>query len=242
MMTVLLLALMSVQNPPPASVAVPTGFLFRDLKHQEKTYRYIVYVPRNYDPQKEWPVILFLHGMGECGSDGVRQMAQGIGTAIQQNPSKWPFLVVMPQKPDMRDAWEDHDEAVMAILDTVLKEYSVDRSRQYLTGLSQGGHGTWVLGARHADRWAAIAPICGYGDPKAIAPALKSVPIWCFHGEDDKVVPVSQSQAICEAIKTEGGNPKLTTYPGVGHNSWDKAYREEALDRWFLEHRRPDSR
>jgi predicted peptidase len=126
----------------------------------------------------------------------------------------------------------------MAMLDAALRQYNLDADRVYLTGLSQGGHGAWVLAARHPERWAAIAPICGYGDPKAIAEPIKSLPVWCFHGDGDQAVPVAQSQAIVAAIKAAGGEPKLTIYPGVGHNSWDKAYRDEPLADWFLEHRR----
>jgi predicted peptidase len=223
----------TVSAAPPR---VQTGFLFCDLTMAEKRYPYVVYVPRNYEPNRKWPVILFLHGAGECGSDGQKQVLQGIGSAILQDASRWPFIVVMPQKPEVRDAWEDHDAAVIAMLDAVIREYAIDTSRQYLTGLSQGGHGTWAIGARHADRWAAIAPICGYGDPEAIAPRLKDMPIWCFHGDADPAVPLAQSEKMVEAIKAAGGSPKLTVYPGVGHNSWDKAYREEPLGEWFLEH------
>lgn len=232
----LMLSSGTTMSQVPANIA--TGFLFRELRLSEKTYRYVVYVPRDYDPSRKWPLILFLHGAGECGSDGLKQVAQGIGSAILWDGAKWPFIVIFPQKPQVRDAWEDHEEAVMAMVDAVLREYAVDPARQYLTGLSQGGHGTWVLGARHASRWAAIAPICGYGDPEALAPKLKDMPIWCFHGDADQAVPVAQSQKMVEAIKAAGGNPKLTIYPGVGHNSWDKAYREEPLGQWFLEHTR----
>jgi len=232
------LAAASVVVHPPADDRPARGFIFEELTLSGRTYRYVVYVPRDYDAEKKWPVILFLHGAGECGSDGLKPVAQGIGQAVLWDPTRWPFLIVIPQKPEVRDAWEDHDEAVMAMLDNVIKKYSVDENRQYLTGLSQGGHGTWVLGARHASRWAAIAPICGYGKPAEIAPALKDMPIWCFHGDADKAVPLEKSQQIVDAIKAQGGQPRFTVYPGVGHNSWDKAYREEPLPAWFLSHTR----
>lgn len=217
---------------------VPTGFLFKNLVQTDGTFRYAVFVPRDYDAAKKWPVIVFLHGAGECGSDGAKHIAQGIGMAILWDVEKWPFIVVLPQKPEIRDQWEKYDTAVMEMLKQTQKNYSVDAFRIYLTGLSQGGHGTWSLGAKHANVWAAIAPICGYGDPVEIAPALKSMPVWCFHGGADTTVPVKQSQAMVDAIKAEGGNPKLTVFPGVGHNSWDKAYREEKLYDWFLSNKR----
>jgi len=239
-----ILALPAVLPATPVSQAVrqtpiPTGFLFARVQVAEKAYPYVVYVPREYEPTKKWPVVVFLHGAGECGTDGLKHVAQGLGTAILWNAAKWPFVVVMPQKPAVRDAWEDHDTAVMAMLDAAFKQYSLDADRVYLTGLSQGGHGTWALAARHPERWAAIAPICGYGDPKVIADPIKALPVWCFHGDADQAVPVAQSQAMVDAIKAAGGDPKLTIYPGVGHNSWDKAYRDESLAEWFLEHRRP---
>jgi len=218
--------------------APPTGFLFKSLRYEEKDNRYVVFVPSNYDAEKKWPVIVFLHGAGECGTDGVKQVAQGIGTAILWNVEKWPFIVLFPQKPVLRAQWEEYDGLVMAMLEQAKQDYNVDTARLYLTGLSQGGHGTWAIAARHPDLYAAIAPICGYGDAKAFAEPLKNVPIWCFHGEADTVVPVKQSQDMVEAIKAAGGSPKLTVYPGVGHNSWDKAYREEKLYEWFLEHKR----
>lgn len=239
MLTLLSAAILTAALGMPAQTErVARGFLFEEISHGGRTYRYVVYVPWDYDASRKWPVILFLHGMGECGRDGLKPLGQGIGTAIMLNAAKWPFIVVFPQKPEARDAWHDHEDAVMAMLDKVLKQYAVDETQQYLTGLSQGGNGTWVLGARHASRWAAIAPICGYGDPSQVAAALKDMPVWCFHGDADRAVPVEQSQKMVEAIKAAGGNPKLTIYPGVGHNSWDKAYRDEDLASWFLQHRR----
>jgi predicted peptidase len=106
----------------------------------------------------------------------------------------------------------------------------------YLTGLSQGGRGTWEIGAKHADRFAAIAPICGWGDPEKLAPSLESMPLWAFHGEKDTAVPVSGTRTIVSALESRGAHPRLTIYPEAGHNSWDKAYREEGLGAWFLEH------
>src|SRR5262249_11286470 len=114
-----------------------------------------------------------------------------------------------------------------------------DEKRVYLTGLSQGGHGTWMIAADHPELWAAIAPICGYLEPKRVIEKIKSIPVWCFHGEADDAVPGRQTSDLAAAAKAAGGDVKITTYPGVGHNSWDKAYREEKLGAWFLEHTRP---
>jgi predicted peptidase len=251
------LALAVAAAPAVAKATPQTGFLFKTLTLDKQCYAYTVYVPRNYDAGKPWPVIMFLHGAGECGSDGWRPVMQGIATAIMQDIEKWPFIVVIPQKPKIENAWEQYDALVMGMLKQVRKDYTVDGSRLYLTGLSQGGHGTWVLGAKHADVWAAIAPICGYGGelwrgdkPKSELPppftgkdaelgaALKDMPVWAFHGEADSVVPVKQTQDLVAAVKAAGGSPKMTTYPGVNHNSWDTAYRTEDLGKWFLEHKK----
>jgi len=242
------------EKPMPAR----TGFLFETLRSNGIDYKYVVYVPREYDPGKAWPTIVFLHGAGESGTDGLKPVIQGLGSAIMWSPERWPFLVVIPQKPDIRHQWEQHDEAVMAMLARARKDYNVDGKRIYLTGLSQGGYGTWVLGARHADTWAAIAPICGYAGgfsrrepdipanlPKPftgtladIGRPLKDMPVWAFHGEADNVVPVKETKDLVAAVKEAGGDPKMTLFPDIDHNSWDKAYREMDLYAWFLAHRK----
>lgn len=214
---------------------VQTGFLTKTIKQGDEEYRYVVYVPAGYDGSKAFPTIIFLNGAGECGRDGLKHIAVGLGPAIMKTVEKWPFIVIMPQKPDVRKNWEDYDVLVMAMLDTTQKDYKVDAHRLYLTGLSQGGHGTWAIGAKHTDLFAAIAPICGWGSSEW-SDTLKSIPIWTFHGEADPVVPIKRTQEMVDAVKAAGGDVKLTTYPGVGHNSWDDAYSKGALADWFLEH------
>src|SRR5262249_6046448 len=124
-------------------------------------------------------------------------------------------------------------ERAMRVLDVVMKQYKVDPKRIYLTGLSMGGMGTWSLAVKHPDKWAAIVPICGRGDPKQAA-TIKHIPCWCFHGDADKAVPVTGSREMIDALKAAGGNPKYTEYPDVGHNSWDKAYGTPELYEWLL--------
>ena len=123
------------------------------------------------------------------------------------------------------------------ILEEVEKDYKTDKKRVYLTGLSMGGFGTWSFAAAHPKRWAAIAPICGGGSVKD-AEKIKDIPCWCFHGDADTAVPVAGSRDMIEAIKKAGGNPKYTEYPGVGHNSWDKAYGTKELWTWLLEQKK----
>jgi len=121
----------------------------------------------------------------------------------------------------------------LAMLEAATKEYNGDPKQTYLTGLSMGGYGTWSMAAAFPDKWAAIAPICGRGDPKT-AEKLKDLPIWCFHGDADTAVKVEGSRGIIKAIEAAGGKPKYTEYPGVGHNSWDKAYGTDELYTWLL--------
>jgi predicted peptidase len=215
-----------------------SGFLFQTLDQGGKEYKYTVYAPRDYTADKAWPLIVFLNGYGECGTDGQKHLSVGLPLAVMRDAEKWPFVIALPQKPKHEDAWEDHDAAVMAMVKQAQADYNVDATRLYLTGLSQGGHGTWAIGALHPNLWAAMAPVCGYGKAEEIGPPLKDMPIWNFHGDADTAVPLERSEELIAAVKKAGGTPKNTVYPGVGHNSWDNAYQKENLPDWFLSHQR----
>ena len=227
-------AFASAQSVPDQGAAV-TGFLDKTIAIDGREHRYVLYVPADYvhDPKKDWPLLVFLHGVEECGTDGRKQVDVGLGPAIRKDPDRWPFVVVFPQKPDTLSQWAEHGALVMGALAAAQKEYRIDASRRCLTGLSQGGAGTWALGAEHAEMFAAIAPVCGDGKAAEIAPALKATPIWAFHGSDDKTVPVLLSKNLCAAVEKEGGHPVLTVYEHTGHNSWDKAYGESNLAEWL---------
>jgi predicted peptidase len=231
-----------------------TGFVFGTITAQGRSLPYSVYVPRDYDAGRVWPLILFLHGSGESGADGVRPMILGIGSAIQWDVARWPAIVLFPQKPNEDAEWEQYEAQVMALVDRARSLYAIDPARIYLTGLSQGGHGTWVLGARHASLWAALVPICGYaaahrndiglpqpytGEARDLATLVAPLPIWAFHGEVDDVVPVEETRALVAAVRAAGGQPKITTLPGVGHGAWDPAYRDPELAKWLFAQRRP---
>lgn len=238
----LTLPILTACATPPQPVKTKPGFVTKTIEQQGVQHRYAVYVPPGYDPPGAWPLIVFLHGMGECGKDGTMQTTVGIGPAIRARPDEWPCIVLLPQKPIPRAEWEAFDTLVMAQLAATLQEYSIDRGRIALTGLSQGGHGAYVLGAKESSLWSAVAPICGYADPKALAQSLATLPLWAFHGEADPEVPVAQTKAMHDAIVQAGGQPKLTLYPRVGHNSWDRAYRTEGLAKWLLTQRASSSR
>jgi predicted peptidase len=223
-----------------------TGFLSRTFKSADgKTSGYALFVPHDYSPERPVPVILFLHGGGEAGTDGQKQIEVGLGPAIRVRAAAFPFLVVFPQAQERVPAtfgtWipgqPDGDRA-LAILDEVQKEYSTDRRRVYLTGISVGGFGTWQLAAASPGRWAAIVPVCGVG-PRTKVDALKHLPCWCFHGDDDGNVSVEHSRGMVSALKGTGGEPRYTEYPGVGHNCWDRAYATDELYDWLLRQRLP---
>ncbi|HVL11248.1 MAG TPA: prolyl oligopeptidase family serine peptidase [Gemmata sp.] len=221
-----------------------TGFVDRTFKNADgSTSPYVVFVPHGYDGTKEYPVILFLHGAGETKNpkakkEGKMPAEVGIGPAIKKREKDFPFVTVIPRAESFGWGAESANaKRALAMLDEVMKEYKIDAKRQYLTGLSMGGMGTWSIALAHPDRFAAIVPICGRGDAKQ-AEKIKDLPCWAFHGDADTSVPVSGSRDMIEAIKKAGGTPKYTEYPKVGHNSWDPAYAEKELFPWLLEQKK----
>ena len=244
------IAAVSVFVAPAEARKVQTGFLDRTVVVAGTEYKYQVFVPDEWTSKKKWPIILFLHGAGERGDDGIIQTEVGIGTAIRRYRSRVPAIVVMPQC--RKDKWwaDALADAAMAALAQAQKEFHGDSARTYLTGLSMGGYGTWYLAGRYPGKFAAIVPICGgvlvpdkarAQPPDDNAPYTqaagkigKDTPTWIFHGGDDPVVPVTESQRMAAAMKALGGEVRYTEYPGVGHNSWEKAYAEPELFTWML--------
>src|SRR5215831_7237466 len=227
-----------------------TGFLDRKVSVAGTPYKFQVFVPEDWTKSKKWPVILFLHGAGERGDDGLIQTEVGIGTAIRKYRDRFPAVVVMPQcRKNVWWAESTMAELAMAALAQAQKEFHGDPVRTYLTGLSMGGYGTWYLAGKYPGKFAAITPICGGilvpdmarmqspDDNSPYTEAAKKIgktPVWVFHGGDDPVVPVTESRRMNEALKTLGGEVHYTEYPGIGHNSWEKAYAEPELLTWML--------
>lgn len=216
-----------------------TGFVDATFKNADGTTSpYVVFVPHEYDGTKEYPVILFLHGSGETKGGKKQPVEVGIGTAIKKQEKTFPFITVIPQSE--KRTWQadsDDGKRALAILDEVTKTYKTDPKRISLTGLSMGGVGTWSLAIAHPDKWAAIVPICGYGDPAA-AEKIKDLPAWVFCGDKDASLLLDGSRKMVEALIKAGGRPTYTEYPGVGHNSWDGAYAEKELFPWLLKQTR----
>lgn len=240
-----------------------SGFLNRKITVSGTEYLYQVYVPEQWSADSQWPVILFLHGAGERGDDGLLQTQVGIATAIRLYKRRFPAIVVMPQC--RKNMWWTQDEMetqAMEALAQAMREFNGDPQRVYLTGLSMGGYGTWSLATKNPGMFAALAPVCGGVrlpprlaalqpqppsgpdvDPyRAAAQKIGKTPVWIFHGGADPVVPVSESRSMAEALKAAGGDVRFTEYEGVGHNSWDRAYAEAEFTSWLLAQRNTGAR
>jgi predicted peptidase len=235
-----------------------TGFLDRTVSLQGAAFKYQVFVPDDWSPRQKWPIILFLHGAGERGSDGLIQTEVGIGEAIRKGRARFPAIIVMPQC--AKDNWwttPKMEDVALASLAAATKEFKGDPSRTYLTGISMGGYGTWDIAMHHPNTFAAIVPVCGgitaspslkqkypelakkaYADePKSyaeVAGKIGKTPVWIFHGADDPTVSPENSRKMFAALKAEDGNVHYTEYPGIGHESWHKAYAEPELMTWLL--------
>jgi acetyl esterase/lipase len=230
-----------------------TGFLNRRIELHGASYRFQVYLPEDWrrDDHKLWPIILFLHGRGERGSEGMWQTQIGLPAAVRDHPDRWPFVIVMPQCP-LTDYWTDPEMMAMAMaaLDRETEEFHGDPDRTYLSGLSLGGYGAWELARAYPRRWAAIAIAAGgifwsYAPerwdevktlPADYARAIARTPVWLFHGADDPVVPLREDDLMFEALKANGGHVRLWVYQGLKHDCWSRAYDEPDLPRWLLSH------
>ena len=199
---------------------------------------YLLYVPEAHDPSGDpVPLLLFLHGAGERGADVQRVAAHGPPKLIAAG-TDFPAIVVSPQAPE-NEWWPQRAQDLLALLDDITTRYNVDEDRVYVTGLSMGGYGTWALLQADPRRFAAAIPICGGGNALLAGRALRSVSVWAFHGEADRVVPVQESIDMVEAIRAAGGeNVELTVYPGVDHDSWTQTYDDPAVWEWLWSQRR----
>ena len=226
----------TTSNPAAPAAAEATR---QQTQHFEKQITvtakldYLLALPQGYATSRQkWPLMLFLHGAGESGSDLEKVKTHGPPKLVEAGRD-FPFILVSPQCPGR--GW--NVDTLNALLDDVTAHCRVDKDRVYLTGLSMGGYGSWTLAAAHPERFAAVVPICGGGNP-GDAKKLAGLPIWVFHGAKDNTVPIRRSEEMVEAIKAAGGNVKFTVYPEAGHDSWTQAYDEPELYRWLLEQKR----
>jgi len=217
------------------------------------TLHYRLLKPKPTDAQQKYPLVVFLHGAGERGSDNQAQLVHGMADfASDEIMAKYPAFVVAPQCPPAR-RWVEVDwsadkhsmpeepsaalAAMFKLIEKLRSELPIDERRLYITGLSMGGYGAWDAVQRRPELFTAAAPVCGGGDP-AIAARMKDVPIWAFHGDKDTTVKPHRSREMIAALKAAGARPQYTEYPGVGHDSWSRTYRDPALYEWLFAQRR----
>jgi predicted peptidase len=233
-----------------------TGFLDRVVVVEGTEYPYQVFVPRDYEAARSWPVILSLHGGGAEGVDGLRQTNGGLPTALRRDPDRYPAIAVFPQSPARRAGWRGlASQIAMGALDATLAEFRTDSSRVYLTGFSMGGYGSWYHLYHYPERFAAALVISGHiggpfghpliapdtaSDPFAsFAQRVSGVPTWIFHGDADSVVPIEHSRQMAAALQAIGADVQYTELPGVGHTS-APAYGGADVAEWLLAQRQRD--
>jgi predicted peptidase len=222
-----------------------TARVYKNNRREKMPYR--LFIPANYDKAKKYPVIIWLHGAGGAGDDNLKQISedQVAGTRLWTKPeiqSKHPAFVLVPQS---IGGWasvstlelSDEERLVLEILNSLKSEFNLDMKRIYLTGQSNGGFGTWDMISKRPDVFAAAIPLCGGGNP-LFAASLVSMPIWAFHGDQDSVIPVSETRNMVAAIKKLGGMPRYTEYKGVDHDIWTRTFKEPGLADWlFVQHK-----
>lgn len=197
-----------------------------------ETYKinYLIYLPKDYEESSDpWPLVLFLHGSGERGSDLEPVKRNGPPKLVEEG-QEFPFILVCPQCPDLT-TWDN--KTLILLLNYIESNYNVDNNREYLTGLSMGGHATWSLAIENPDRFAALIPVCAEGYPQDVY-VLKDVPVWVFHGQKDDVVGINEAHKMVDALKKAGGNVKFTIYPDANHDAWTETYNNSEIYEWLL--------
>lgn len=217
------------------------GLESRVLKDDSGEHRYSVFIPKDYSPDRKWPVLLFLHGAGERGSDGQKQLTLGLGPVLEKRKDSFPFVVVLPQCEDVKARYlagwlaETADaKRALAMLETTEKELSIDPQKRVLTGWSMGGYGTWSIAAADPSRWSAIVPLAGGGRVEW-AEKLKDTPVWAFHGGSDAAIRPQQSRRMIAALQAAGAHPRYTEIAGADHDITGLVYDNDTLIQWMLD-------
>lgn len=210
------------------------GMKAQQIEKQSKLgVQYWEYLPNEKQSEEKLPLLIFLHGMGERGNDLNLVKFHGPPSFLD-NKKDFPFICISPQCPDSV-YWNEN--ILLPFYDEIIAKYPVDTDRIYITGLSMGGFGTWGSIIAKPDLFAAAVPICGGGDPSKLE-AIKSIPIWVFHGAKDDVVPLIRSKEMVDGLKKLGSNVKFTIYPEATHNSWTETYNNPELYDWLLQQKK----
>ncbi len=215
--------------------------------------KYRLLKPADFDPDKKYPLVVFLHGAGERGDDNSAQLVHCMSEfCTAERRQQYPCYVLAPQCPT-EQKWADVDwtsdkpdfpeqisrslNLTMQVVEAMLADAAVAKNRVYIAGLSMGGYGTWDALARRPELFAAAIPICGGASVEQVR-AFKHIPLWCFHGSADNVVNVERSRELIAALKAAGGEPRYTEYPEVGHNSWTQTFASEETFQWLFQQKR----
>ena len=224
-------------------------FEARTFKSDAGELKYRLLKPKDYDTNKKYPLVIFFHGAGERGDDNAKQLVHGMGDfASDKIRDKYPAFVIAPQCPSDKQwvnvPWSNDKHTMpkepsqpmqlsLELLTALQKEFSIDASRLYVTGLSMGGFATWDIIQRKPDLFAAAAPNCGGGDAEG-SKTIAKLPIWVFHGDNDTAVKTQRSRDMVAALRAAGGDPKYTEYPNTGHNSWSATYSDPKFYEWLF--------
>jgi predicted peptidase len=221
-------------NPAHELTSMPagTGFALRTSTGDAGSHKYSIFLPPNYTPTGRFPTIIFLHGIGESGSDGIGCTGVGLGPAIVKRNGQFPFVVIFPQTGWDWTSTESENIMLDALHDAEHNYPGIDTNRVSLTGMSSGGKGVWVLGARHPEIFACLVPMAGYSDDSDV-PKLTHYPIWALHNSGDFIVGVGNSRDMYKRIKDAGGNIQYSEYSDIGHDCWDAAYDKGDLFTWM---------
>jgi predicted peptidase len=201
----------------------------RKLTGDNYTLKYLLYIPKEYDGSSKYPLVLFLHGSGERGSNLNKLASNGPPKMIEQG-NDFPFILISPQCP-RNERW--NIDQLSELLDKTEEEFNIDKDRIYVTGLSMGGYGTWKMAITFPDRFAAIVPVSGGGD-FSNACIIKHLPVWNFHGAKDRVVFIQESERMVDALKRCNGNVRFTVYPNTAHDAWTETYNNPEVYKWLL--------
>ena len=224
----------SGENIAKSTKAFPqkTGFIERHVVVDGFVRPVWVFLPPDYNPNRLYPAILFLHGLFEEGNGGTNVLSAGLGPIIARNPSGWPFITIFPQS---SGTWQgdDREKLAMAALKDAQKNYPIDPDRIILAGLSYGGLGVWEIGGKERADFAALVPVSGFATTQP-SQQLGSIPVWAFASKKDPFVASENSEKMCQFVDAHGGHANLTEFDSDQHDCWSMAVDKSGLVNWML--------